>query len=41
MTDFEKIKEMDIDEILDQEEDSEINYHVISDSRKKTLSYLL
>ena len=32
MTDFEKIKEMDIDEILDQEEYSEINYHVISDS---------
>lgn len=31
MTDFEKIKEMDIDEILDQEEYSEINYHVISD----------
>lgn len=32
MTDFEKIKEMDIDEILDQEEYSEINYHVISDN---------
>jgi uncharacterized FAD-dependent dehydrogenase len=32
MTDFEKIKEMDIDEILDQEEYLEINYHIVSDS---------